>query len=85
MATCLLIHGAWHGGWCWRKVLPLVERKGHVALAPDLPGHGDDKTPTAAVTLQAYADRIWALPAMAEWVAAAKAEKEEIEELEVEF
>ncbi len=35
--------------------------------------------------LQAYADRIWALPAMAEWVEAAKAEKEEIEELEVEF
>ena len=28
---------------------------------------------------------IWALPAMAEWVEAAKAEKEEIEELEVEF
>ena len=58
MATCLLIHGAWHGGWCWRKVLPLVERKGHVALAPDLPGHGEDKTPSSAVTLQGYADRI---------------------------
>jgi pimeloyl-ACP methyl ester carboxylesterase len=58
MATILLIHGAWHGSWCWRKVSPLVERKGHVAIAPDLPGHGDDKTPTAAVTLQAYADRI---------------------------
>jgi pimeloyl-ACP methyl ester carboxylesterase len=58
MATCLLIHGAWHGGWCWRKVLPLVERKGHLAVAPDLPGHGEDKTPTAIVTLQGYADRI---------------------------
>ena len=34
---------------------------------------------------QAYADRIWALPAMQEWVEAAKAEAEEIEELEVEF
>jgi glutathione S-transferase len=34
---------------------------------------------------QAYADRIWALPAMQEWVAAAEAEVEEIEELEVEF
>lgn len=58
MAIFLLVHGAWHGGWCWRKVSPLAERKGHVALAPDLPGHGDDKTPTAAVTLQGYADRI---------------------------
>jgi glutathione S-transferase len=35
--------------------------------------------------LQAYADRIWDLPAMAEWRAAALKEKEEIEELEVEF
>jgi len=34
---------------------------------------------------QAYADRIWDLPAMAEWREAALAEKEEIEELEVEF
>jgi pimeloyl-ACP methyl ester carboxylesterase len=65
MATCLLIHGAWHGGWCWRKVLPLLERKGHRAIAPDLPGHGDDKTPTSAVTLQAYADRICETAALA--------------------
>lgn len=36
-------------------------------------------------TCQAYADRIWALPAMQEWVEAAMAEAEEIEELEVEF
>ena len=35
--------------------------------------------------LQAYADRIWDLPAMQEWRAAALEEKEEIEELEVEF
>jgi len=35
--------------------------------------------------LQAYADRIWELPAMQEWRAAALAEHEEIEELEVEF
>jgi glutathione S-transferase len=34
---------------------------------------------------QAYADRIWNLPAMAEWRAAAQGEAEEIEELEVEF
>jgi glutathione S-transferase len=34
---------------------------------------------------QAYADRIWALPAMVEWREAALGEAEEIEELEVEF
>jgi pimeloyl-ACP methyl ester carboxylesterase len=58
MSTYLLIHGAWHGGWCWRKVIPLLEAKGHKVLAPDLPGHGDDKTPTATVTLKSYTDRI---------------------------
>ena len=58
MATFLLIHGAWHGGWCWRKVVPLLEAKGHKATAPDLPGHGDDKTPTTNVTLKSYTDRI---------------------------
>jgi len=57
MATFLLIHGAWHGGWCWRKAVPLLEAGGHRALAPDLPGHGGDKTPTASVTLKSYADR----------------------------
>ncbi|HYC25503.1 MAG TPA: glutathione S-transferase family protein [Roseiarcus sp.] len=36
-------------------------------------------------TCRAYADRIWALPAMQEWIEAAKGEVEEIEELEVEF
>jgi pimeloyl-ACP methyl ester carboxylesterase len=58
MSTYLLIHGAWHGGWCWRKIAPLLEAKGHEVLAPDLPGHGDDRTPAASVTLQSYTDRI---------------------------
>src|SRR5579863_2206159 len=58
MSTFLLIHGAWHGGWCWRKVAPLLQAKAHMVLAPDLPGHGNDKTPTATVTLQTYTDRI---------------------------
>jgi pimeloyl-ACP methyl ester carboxylesterase len=58
MATYLLIHGAWHGGWCWSKVVPLLQAQGHTALAPDLPGHGDDATPMASVTLANYTDRI---------------------------
>jgi pimeloyl-ACP methyl ester carboxylesterase len=58
MATFLLIHGAWHGGWCWRRVVPLLESKGHKTVAADLPGHGADPTPTARVTLESYADRI---------------------------
>jgi pimeloyl-ACP methyl ester carboxylesterase len=58
MSTYLLVHGAWHGGWCWRKVVPLLGAKGHTVIAPDLPGHGDDKTPTATVTLKSYAECI---------------------------
>lgn len=58
MSTYLLIHGAWHGGWCWRKVVPLLEAKGHKVLAPDLPGEGDDRTPAGAVTLKSYTDFI---------------------------
>jgi pimeloyl-ACP methyl ester carboxylesterase len=36
----------------------MLEAKGHVVLAPDLPGHGNDSTASATVTLQSYADRI---------------------------
>jgi pimeloyl-ACP methyl ester carboxylesterase len=58
MSTFVLIHGAWHGGWCWYKVIPLLEKKGHTVLAPDLPGHGRDKIPVSAVSLQMYVDSI---------------------------
>lgn len=58
MSTYLLIHGACHGGWCWSKVVSLLEARKHKVLAPDLPGHGNDNTPTAAVTLKSYPGRI---------------------------
>ena len=54
MSVYILVHGAWHGGWCWEKVVPLLERAGHTVLAPDLPGHGSDRTAPADVTLDAY-------------------------------
>lgn len=38
MATFVLVHGAWHGGWCWRKVVPLLEAAGHAVYAPTLTG-----------------------------------------------
>ena len=67
MATYVLVHGAWHGAWCWDKVVPLLERAGHSVEALDLPGHGRDKTPIPEVTLQAYADSVCrALDAKAE-------------------
>ena len=36
MATYVLVHGAYHGAWCYSKVKPLLESAGHKALAVDL-------------------------------------------------
>lgn len=41
MSTYLLVHGAWHSGECWERVVPLLTSAGHRALAPSLTGHGD--------------------------------------------
>ena len=39
--TFVLIHGAYHGGWCWRRVADLLEGHGHKVFAPSLTGNGD--------------------------------------------
>ena len=54
MSTSILVHGAWHGSWCWDKVVPLLEQADHQVQALDLPGHGQDKTPLREVTLATY-------------------------------
>lgn len=41
MANFVLVHGAWHGAWCWRDVLPLLRQAGHRAHAVTLTGLGD--------------------------------------------
>jgi hypothetical protein len=38
MTTYVLIHGAWHGGWCWRDVRALLEHDGHRVITPTLMG-----------------------------------------------
>jgi pimeloyl-ACP methyl ester carboxylesterase len=38
MTTFVLVHGAWHGGWCWDRVAPLLRRAGHEVHAPTLTG-----------------------------------------------
>lgn len=40
-ATFVLVHGAWHGGWCWKKLTPSLRAAGHEAYAPTLTGMGD--------------------------------------------
>jgi len=58
VSTFVLIHGGCHGGWCWYKVVALLEQQGHTVVAPDLPGHGQDETPLSAVTFATYVDSV---------------------------
>lgn len=41
MAEFLLVHGAWHGGWCWRHVADALGAAGHRVLMPTLTGLGE--------------------------------------------
>ena len=40
-ATFVLVHGGWHGGWTWKKVIPLLQAAGHQAFTPTLTGLGE--------------------------------------------
>ncbi|GAA5118187.1 alpha/beta fold hydrolase [Pseudonocardia adelaidensis] len=37
----VLVHGAWHGGWCWRRVARLLRGAGHEVFTPTLTGFGE--------------------------------------------
>jgi pimeloyl-ACP methyl ester carboxylesterase len=37
----VLIHGGFHGAWCWSRTIPELEQLGHEAIAVDIPGHGE--------------------------------------------
>jgi pimeloyl-ACP methyl ester carboxylesterase len=41
MATYVLVHGGWHGAWCWKKVVPLLEAAGQRLYTPTLTGLGE--------------------------------------------
>src|SRR6478752_6659924 len=49
--TYIFVHGAAHGAWCWKKVTPLLETKGHIVIALDLPSRGYDTVKLANITL----------------------------------
>lgn len=36
----VLVHGAWHGAWCYERVIPHLAQLGHASVARDLPAHG---------------------------------------------
>lgn len=51
MAGFVLIHGSWHGGWCFDPVAALLRERGHTVAAPTLPAMGGTAEEMAAITL----------------------------------
>ncbi|MBN8654228.1 MAG: alpha/beta hydrolase [Anaerolineae bacterium] len=41
MTIYVLIHGMWHGGWCWERLTPHLREAGHIAYTPTLSGLGE--------------------------------------------
>lgn len=56
--TYVLVHGAWHGAWCWNKVIPLMAKKGYKVIAIDLPSHGSDTIQATSVTFDHYVKKV---------------------------
>ena len=54
MTTFALVHGAWHGAWCWERLTPVLQQAGHDVVAMDLPS--EDGT----ATFDTYADVVCA-------------------------
>src|SRR5438067_970341 len=68
-ATVVLVHGAWHGAWCWTRVVEGLTARGVDAIAIDLPGHGDSTEPLGdlygdAASLRAALDALDGSPAV---------------------
>lgn len=56
MAGFVLIHGSWHGGWCFDHVAQLLRDRGHIVVAPTLPGMGGTAEEMATVTLDGWGE-----------------------------
>ncbi|WP_226015793.1 alpha/beta fold hydrolase [Novosphingobium sp. FKTRR1] len=56
MAGFVLIHGSWHGGWCFDRLSAILSARGHTVRAPSLPGMGGTAEELAAVTLDGWGE-----------------------------
>ncbi len=56
--THVLVHGAWHGAWCWAGVIRQLEANGDRAFAVDLPAHGANHLDPARATRAGYVDSV---------------------------
>lgn len=57
--TFVLVHGAWHGGWCWNAVAETLRKRGHIVFTPTQTGLGERKhLMSAAITLDTFIDDV---------------------------
>lgn len=58
--SCILLHGAWHGGWVWKHLINSIKKAGNYkeVIAPDLPGHSNNKLDFKNITLNTYTDYV---------------------------
>ena len=62
MATFVLVHGAWHGSWCWARVQRTLLDRGHEVFAPTLSGVADrSHLLSRAIDLQHHIDDVTGL------------------------
>ncbi len=55
MANFVLVHGAWHGGWCWRDTARALRTAGHTVVAPTHTGVGERAHQSSeAITLETH-------------------------------
>jgi pimeloyl-ACP methyl ester carboxylesterase len=52
MTTMALVHGAFHGAWCWDHLRPELEARGFAVVVPDLPC--DDPRPRAVLPMSTW-------------------------------
>ena len=58
-ATFVLVHGAWHGGWCWERVVPHLKAAGHTVRTPTLPGMGERRAElSTAIDLDSHVQAV---------------------------
>ena len=53
--TFVLVHGAWHGAWCWERLVPELEAHGHTTIEVDLPAEDPEAGLTRYAELTAAA------------------------------
>ncbi|MBG6162270.1 MAG: alpha/beta fold hydrolase [Roseibium album] len=57
--TFVLVHGVWHGGWCWSRVANLLRARGHRVTAPTQTGLGErSHLLSPDITIQTFVDDI---------------------------